>query len=143
MTALCSGATPLPPAAPDARSGLPSAARAARSAGPVVTELRLSAFASHRGTVLPIESLTLFAGPAGSGKSSALRAYEALARLGAGDPLAEVFPDPEAYVPERAGADAQGRRGFGSAARRTARPVRSGSISPSRPNPPSGSSANG
>lgn len=51
--------------------------------GPVVTELRLSAFASHRGTVLPIGPLTLFAGAAGSGKSSALRAYEALARLGA------------------------------------------------------------
>ncbi|MET9582243.1 ATP-binding protein [Streptomyces sp. NPDC006539] len=112
MTALCPGATPLPPAAPDVRPGLPSAARPARSAGPVVTELRLSAFASHRGTVLPIGPLTLFAGAAGSGKSSALRAYEALARLGAGDPLAEVFPDPEAYVPERAGADAQGRRGF-------------------------------
>ncbi|MER7811804.1 ATP-binding protein [Streptomyces sp900116325] len=112
MTALRPGTTPLPPAAPDVRPGLPPAARAARSAGPVVTELRLSAFASHRGTVLPIGPLTLLAGATGTGKSSALRAYEALARLGAGDPLAEVFPDPEAYVPERAGADAQGRRGF-------------------------------
>ncbi|MFF1832959.1 AAA family ATPase [Streptomyces sp. NPDC058231] len=90
----------------DARS------RKARSAGPVVTEVRLSSFASHRGAALPIGPLTLFAGPGGSGKSSALRAYEALARLGAGDSLAEVFPDPAAHVPEGSGPDAQGRRGF-------------------------------
>ncbi|MFD4943009.1 ATP-binding protein [Streptomyces sp. NPDC058239] len=83
-----------------------------RSAGPVVTELRLSAFASHRGANFPIGPVTLFAGPGGSGKSSALRAYEALARLGGGDPLDEVFPDPAGYVPEGAVADAQGRRGF-------------------------------
>ncbi|MFE7710335.1 AAA family ATPase [Streptomyces sp. NPDC057486] len=99
---------------------------AVRSAGPVVTELRLSAFASHRGTVLPVGPLTLFAGAGGSGKSSALRAYEALARLGAGDPLDEVFPDPDAYVPERAGPDTQGRRGFriGCTATGPAGPVR-------------------
>ncbi|MFE4333147.1 ATP-binding protein [Streptomyces sp. NPDC056831] len=83
-----------------------------RSAGPVVTELRLSAFASHRGAGFPIGPVTLFAGPGGSGKSSALRAYEALARLGSGDPLDEVFPDPAGCVPEGAVADAQGRRGF-------------------------------
>lgn len=83
-----------------------------RSAGPVVTELRLSAFASHRGANFPIGPVTLFAGPGGSGKSSALRAYEALARLGSGDPLDEVFPDPAGCVPEGAAADAQGRRGF-------------------------------
>ncbi|MDV9201285.1 ATP-binding protein, partial [Streptomyces sp. Wh19] len=71
-----------------------------RSAGPVVTELRLSAFASHRGAAFPIGPVTLFGGPGGSGKSSALRAYEALARLGGGDPLDEVFPDPAACVPE-------------------------------------------
>ncbi|MFD4856890.1 AAA family ATPase [Streptomyces atratus] len=83
-----------------------------RSAGPVVTELRLSAFASHRGADFPIGPVTLFAGPGGSGKSSVLRAYEALARLGGGDPLDEVFPDPAGCVPEGAAADAQGRRGF-------------------------------
>ncbi|MFI5746888.1 ATP-binding protein [Streptomyces sp. NPDC051644] len=83
-----------------------------RFAGPVVTELRLSAFASHRGANFPIGPITLFAGPGGSGKSSALRAYEALARLGSGDPLDEVFPDPAGCVPEGAAADAQGRRGF-------------------------------
>ncbi|WP_327272395.1 ATP-binding protein [Streptomyces sp. NBC_01224] len=97
------------PARPEAvwRSGGP-----VRSAGPVVTELRLSAFASHRGAGFPIGPVTLFAGPGGSGKSSALRAYEALARLGSGDPLDEVFPDPAGCVPEGAVADAQGRRGF-------------------------------
>jgi hypothetical protein len=41
-----------------------------------------------------------------------LRAYEALARLGGGAGLYEVFPEPEAYVPERARPDAQRRRGF-------------------------------
>ncbi|WP_327370438.1 ATP-binding protein [Streptomyces sp. NBC_01217] len=83
-----------------------------RSAGPVITELRLSAFASHRGAHFPIGPVTLFAGPGGSGKSNALRAYEALARLGSGDPLDEVFLDPAGCVPEGAAADAQGRRGF-------------------------------
>ncbi|MER5358767.1 ATP-binding protein [Streptomyces sp. NPDC002785] len=83
-----------------------------RSAGPAVTELRLSAFASHRGANFRIGPVTLFAGPGGSGKSNALRAYEALARLGSGDPLDEAFPDPAGCVPEGAAADAQGRRGF-------------------------------
>ncbi|WP_328886487.1 AAA family ATPase [Streptomyces sp. NBC_00316] len=128
MTELCPAGTPLPPDAPATgiRSGSASAARGVRSAGPVMTELRLSAFASHRGTVLPIGPLTLFTGASGSGKSTALRAYEALARLGAGDPLAEVFPDPAAYVPEQVGPDAQGRRGFriGCTADGPAGPVR-------------------
>ncbi|MEU7059801.1 ATP-binding protein [Streptomyces sp. NPDC046197] len=79
---------------------------------PSVTELRLSAFAAHRRAVLPLGPLTLVAGPSGSGKSSALRAYEALARLGGGAELGEVFPDPVACVPERARPDAQRRRGF-------------------------------
>ncbi|WP_443080694.1 ATP-binding protein [Streptomyces sp. PTD5-9] len=83
-----------------------------RSAGPVVTELRLSAFASHRGATFPIGPVTLFTGPGGSGKSSVLRAYEALARLGGGERLDQVFPDPAACVPERSAADPQGRRGF-------------------------------
>jgi hypothetical protein len=56
--------------------------------------------------------VTLFAGPSGSGKSSALQAYEALALLGAGGPLRSAFPDPAGCVPEGALPDAQGRRGF-------------------------------
>ncbi|MFJ4918386.1 AAA family ATPase [Streptomyces sp. NPDC088725] len=79
---------------------------------PTVTELRLSSFKSHRGASFPLGPLTLFAGASGSGKSTALQVYESLARLGAGARLEEVFPDPVACVPERAAADAQGRRGF-------------------------------
>lgn len=90
----------------------PSPSGAPRPARPFVGELRLDAFASHRRTVIPLGPLTLLAGGSGSGKSTALRGYEALARLAAGDPLEEVFPDPVSWVPERARADAQGRRGF-------------------------------
>ncbi|OON80693.1 ATP-binding protein [Streptomyces tsukubensis] len=79
---------------------------------PCVTELALSAFAVHRSASYPLGPLTLFTGPSGSGKSSALRAYEALARLGGGAELGEVFPDPDACVPEQARPDAQRRRGF-------------------------------
>ncbi|WP_406516713.1 AAA family ATPase [Streptomyces sp. NBC_00134] len=79
---------------------------------PSLTELRLSAFAAHRGAGFPLGPLTLFAGPSGSGKSSALKAYEGLARLGGGAALDEVFPDPSACVPDRARPDAQRRRGF-------------------------------
>ncbi|MEV0255002.1 ATP-binding protein [Streptomyces sp. NPDC050732] len=79
---------------------------------PQVTELRLSAFAGHRAAVLPFGPMTLLTGPSGSGKSSALGAYEALARLCAGAELPDVFADPVACVPERARADGQRRRGF-------------------------------
>ncbi|MFG2777307.1 ATP-binding protein [Streptomyces prunicolor] len=79
---------------------------------PHLTELRLSAFATHRGAGFPLGPLTLFAGPSGYGKTSALLAYEALARLGAGGEVGAVFPDPVACVPERARPDAQRRRGF-------------------------------
>lgn len=79
---------------------------------PHLTELRLSAFATHRGAGFPLGSLTLFTGPSGCGKTSALRAYEALALLGGGSEVGEVFPDPVACVPERARPDAQRRRGF-------------------------------
>lgn len=89
------------------RTGVP-----ARPARPFVGELRLGALASHRRAAIPLGPFTLLTGPSGSGKTTALRAYEALARLACGDPLEEVFPDPGAWVPERAGADAQGRRGF-------------------------------
>ncbi|WP_051713574.1 ABC transporter ATP-binding protein [Streptomyces sp. NRRL WC-3626] len=86
--------------------------RSSRPTLPRVTELRLSAFATHRAARLPLGPLTLLTGPSGSGKTSALRAYEALARLGGGAELGEAFPEPGACVPERARADAQRRRGF-------------------------------
>ncbi|MFA3876025.1 ATP-binding protein [Streptomyces sp. MMCC 100] len=79
---------------------------------PRVTQLRLAAFAGHRRAVLRLGPLTLLAGSSGSGKTSALRAYDALARLGGGAELGAVFPDPGACVPERARPDAQRRRGF-------------------------------
>ncbi|GAA3847070.1 AAA family ATPase [Streptomyces sp. NPDC003631] len=79
---------------------------------PNVTELRLSAFAGHRRARFTLGPLTLFTGPSGSGKSRALQAYAALARLGGGVELHEVFPDPPACVPEGARPDAQRRRGF-------------------------------
>lgn len=79
---------------------------------PHVSELRLSAFAGHRGRTVPLGPCTVLSGPSGSGKTSVLRALEALARLAGGADLADVFPDPRAYVPERARPDAQGRRGF-------------------------------
>lgn len=79
---------------------------------PCVSELRLSAYRSHRGAAFCLAPVTVFAGPSGSGKSGALEAYEALVRLGGGDTLEEVFPDPSACVPDRARPDEQGRRGF-------------------------------
>ncbi|MFF8599703.1 ATP-binding protein [Streptomyces sp. NPDC015232] len=90
-------------------AAVPAAAPAAR---PVVTELRLSAFGPHRGTVLPLGPVTLLRGPSGSGKSTALDAYEALARLASGAGLDEALPDAAHRVPERSRPDAQGRRGL-------------------------------
>lgn len=120
------GYGPEPGVGSESGSEFGSARRTGRSAGPVVTELRLSAFAAHRGTVVPLAPLTLLAGPSGSGASSVLRAYEALSRLGAGASLGEVFPDPAGCVPEGAAADRQGRRGFriGCTADGPAGPVR-------------------
>ncbi|MEV0908176.1 AAA family ATPase [Streptomyces hokutonensis] len=110
-----------PQSAPPCEPRVPPQAASPRpaSAGPEsnpdrphLTELRLSAFATHRGAGFPLGPLTLFAGPSGCGKTSALRAYEALARLGGGGEVREVFPDPVACVPDRARPDAQRRRGF-------------------------------
>ncbi|MDH6218777.1 AAA family ATPase [Streptomyces pseudovenezuelae] len=92
-----------PPASPNGR---------AHPVRPCVTELRLSAFAGHRQAGLTLGPVTLFAGPSGAGKTTALRAYEALARLGGGGAVEEVFPDAGDCVPERARPDAQRRRGF-------------------------------
>ncbi|PJN02079.1 biotin transporter BioY [Streptomyces sp. CB01201] len=86
--------------------------RTGRPDRPTVTELRLSAFRTHRGAAIPLGPLTLITGPSGSGKSSVLEAFEALARLGSGAALGQIFRDPAGCVPERAEADAQGRRGF-------------------------------
>ncbi|MCT9090699.1 AAA family ATPase [Streptomyces sp. ASQP_92] len=86
--------------------------RTGRPDRPTVTQLRLSAFRTHRGATIPLGPLTLITGPSGSGKTSVLEAFEALARLGSGAALGSVFRDPSGCVPERAGADAQGRRGF-------------------------------
>lgn len=98
----------------------------AHPARPRLTELRLSAFAGHRGAALPLGPFTLVAGRSGSGKTTALRAYEALARLGGGAGLAEVFPDPASCVPDRSRPDPQRRRGFriGCTADGPAGPVR-------------------
>lgn len=88
-----------------------------RTAAPsVVTELRLSAYRSLRATTVPLGPVTLLTGPSGCGKSSVLEAYEALARLGGGEALGEVFGGarggPSAFVPQRARRDRDGRRGF-------------------------------
>ncbi|MFF5405796.1 ATP-binding protein [Streptomyces misionensis] len=81
-------------------------------ARPRIAELRLSAFAGHRRAGYPLGPVTVFAGPSGAGKTTALAAYEGLARLGGGASLVEAFPDPAACVPDRARPDAEGRRGF-------------------------------
>ncbi|MEV4501949.1 ATP-binding protein [Streptomyces klenkii] len=104
-------------ARPDVSSGVPSAVYSTPSTQrPVVTELRLSAFKSHRNATFALGPLTLFRGPSGSGKSSALQAYGVLARLAGGDDLGEALSivdgGPGACVPQQARPDAQGRRGF-------------------------------
>ncbi|MCS0635579.1 ATP-binding protein [Streptomyces sp. LP05-1] len=118
--------TELPSPARSAAPARPACPPGPSPARPAVTELRLSAFKSHRGARFPLGPVTLIAGPSGSGKSGVLDAYEALARLGSGAALAEAFPDPAGCVPERAGPDSQGRRGFriGCTADGPAGPVR-------------------
>ncbi|WP_251095296.1 ATP-binding protein [Streptomyces sp. Caat 7-52] len=101
-----------PPAADASAGTLPAQSPPPLDIRSRVTELRLSAFAGHRRAGFPLGPVTLFAGPSGAGKTTALAAYGALARLGGGAPLAEAFPDPVACVPERARPDAEGRRGF-------------------------------
>lgn len=144
------------PVAPEAfdAPGAPAASRASRASGvsgasggphlrPAVTELRLSAYGVHRGARFALGPVTLFTGPSGSGKSQALEAYAALAALGAGATLDEVFPEPRARIPDLAVPDTEQRRGSGSAAPSTDPPARSGSTSPYKRSPRCGSSANG
>lgn len=101
-----------PPAADASAGTVPAQSRPPLDLRSRITELRLSAFAGHRRAGFPLGPVTLFAGPSGAGKTTALAAYEALARLGGGAPLVEAFPDPAACVPERARPDSEGRRGF-------------------------------
>jgi hypothetical protein len=94
-----------------------SAPRRAGHLRPAVTELRLSAFKSHRGATFRIGPLTLLSGGSGTGKSSALEGLAALGRLASGAELAEVFGTgvrggASACVPQGLPADAEGRRGF-------------------------------
>ncbi|MFR9795043.1 ATP-binding protein [Streptomyces sp. MS06] len=123
MTAPSTSFAPTEPPASAAETEVPPAGRPVR---PRVTELRLSAFAGHRRAVYPLGAFTLFAGDSGCGKTTALGAYEALARLAGGAELAEVFPDPLSRVPQQARPDAQRRRGFriGCTADGPAGPVR-------------------
>ncbi|WP_176735441.1 AAA family ATPase, partial [Actinacidiphila rubida] len=84
---------------------------------PVVTELRLSAFKSHRGATFSFGPLTLLTGGSGTGKSSVLEGLAALGRLACGASLEEVFGTvvrggAAACVPQAALPDAEGRRGF-------------------------------
>lgn len=93
------------------------AAMSTRQHRPVVTELRLSAFKSHRGATFGFGPLTLLAGGSGTGKSSVLEGLAALGRLACGAGLHEVFDagvrgGAAACVPQGAQRDAQGRRGF-------------------------------
>ncbi|MFC7917212.1 ATP-binding protein [Streptomyces sp. NPDC057386] len=109
--------TSAPPSAPNP-APVPAAPAGPTPAAPVATtrprlaELRLSAFAGHRRARLPLGEFTLLSGPSGVGKTTALTAYGALARLAAGGTLREAFPDPVSLVPDGARPDAQRRRGF-------------------------------
>lgn len=83
---------------------------------PQVTELRLSAFRGARRVRVPMGGLTLVTGPAGSGRSTVVEAYEALSRLASGESLQQVFGTviggPSSFVPHSARPDELGRRGF-------------------------------
>jgi energy-coupling factor transporter ATP-binding protein EcfA2 len=94
-----------------------SAAMSTSKDRPVVTELRLSAFKSHRAESFGFGPLTLLTGDSGTGKSSVLEALSALGRLACGSGLDEVFSTAvrggaSACVPQDARPDPQGRRGF-------------------------------
>jgi energy-coupling factor transporter ATP-binding protein EcfA2 len=83
---------------------------------PILTELRLSAFKSHRGAEFTFDPVTVVSGSSGSGKSSVLEALGVLARLACGDGLGEVFSavrgGASGCVPQGARPDAEGRRGM-------------------------------
>lgn len=84
---------------------------------PAISELRLSAFKSHRGATFPLAPVTVLTGRGGSGKSAVLEALVTLSRLAAGDELPDVLArvvrgGAAACVPEGSRPDSQGRRGF-------------------------------
>jgi len=56
-----------------------------------ITELRLAAFKSFQGVVVPLEPLTLLTGRNGSGKSNALDALEVVSRLARGDEVRDAI----------------------------------------------------
>jgi hypothetical protein len=96
--------------------GSEEAAAARPLTAATVTALHLASFRTLRDRTVPLAAVTLLSGPSGSGKSAALEAYEALARLGGGEALGEVFGrapgGASAYVPLRSRPDGDGRRGF-------------------------------
>ncbi|GAA3040547.1 hypothetical protein GCM10020000_18870 [Streptomyces olivoverticillatus] len=130
----------------DASSARPPAAGVTLQR-PTVTELRLSSFKSHRNASYALGPLTLFRGASGSGKSSALEAYQTLARLAGGDSLDEALTPVAggaiACVPQNARPDAQGRRGFRIGCTVEGRRGRFGWTWPCRPSPNCASSASG
>jgi hypothetical protein len=77
------------PAAAHERASEPedTAAAAPRAVRPVVEELRLRAFKSYRGEVLPLAPVTVLHGPSGTGKSNALDALAALSALAGGSEI--------------------------------------------------------
>ena len=74
-----------------------------------VQELRLVAFKSHAGTVLPLAPVTLLHGPPGTGKSNALDGLVALSGLAGGEELAEALSGVRGGL---AGCVPHGRQGF-------------------------------
>lgn len=56
-----------------------------------LTQLRLTAFKSFRGAVLPVDDVTVLTGRNSSGKSNALDAIEVLSRLASGEDLADAL----------------------------------------------------
>lgn len=57
----------------------------------VIEEVRLTAFKSFKGAVLPLDELTLLVGRNGSGKSNALDGLWALARLAQGEDVRDAL----------------------------------------------------
>lgn len=74
-----------------------------------VQELRLVAFKSHAGTVLPLAPVTVLHGASGAGKSNALDALVALAGLAGGEELPEALSGVRGGL---AGCVPYGRQGF-------------------------------
>ena len=74
-----------------------------------VQELRLAAFKSHQGTVLPLAPVTVLHGASGAGKSNALDALVALSGLAGGEELEQALSGVRGGL---AGCVPHGRQGF-------------------------------